>query len=284
MNSLDLIAPGHRVAVIAAHKLARDDFGARDESTQLQRALTRVTDATAPLVVVVIDRFAAVQRAGEPPHEDPERAVEVLGQLACTCARLCEVNALGLRPLFDLARVYTRQHTTGATAPLLAAGLLCGVVSAAGCDQMRLVDAIGLVLAKAIDEVEIVHELKIDLPGVYTTIARETLGMAPVIEATDALGEKLEPGKPYTQLAVPLASHVRRERALVALKGGLDDLEQAERVEGTGDFDVSDIVRHDRICPQCAAPLSDPGDSGVLVCSNGHDITAAQLASTAPQP
>lgn len=270
--SLDRIPAGRRVAVLAAHNLARqqfaDDTGAGFRV--MQRSLTRLTDASPMLAVTAVDRFADVQHAGEFGSEDKERAVEALGDLACVLARMCEVNALALRPICDLARVYTKHESTAHTLPLLAAGLLCNVVGN-GSDSIRLVDAIGLVLAKAIDEVEIVHELTIDLPGVFQVVAMETIA-----GKLRAPRERLE--------MPPISDDVGRvERAFTMLKGGLSNLEQAEHAEGTGDFDVSDLraleakVMSDvMVCSQCGGLLSQGSDT-TWTCANGHHIIAVEI-------
>jgi hypothetical protein len=225
---LDRIPAGRRVAVIAAHKLARDLFNDREGLIdELQRSLTRITDDSNTLCVLVIERLAAVQHAGSFGTEDEGKAIEALGALACACARLCEVNAISIRPIFDLARVYTRHESTAHVQVMITAGQLAAVVRE-GCDRIRITDAIGILLAKAIDEVEIVHELSVKLPDVFEIVARETLA-----------GKKPSPaqleefGLVELQLEAIAAEHgePRKARALVALQGGLDDLATAEQVE-----------------------------------------------------
>lgn len=295
-TALDKIPESRRGAVIAAHKIARDAFeewavldaphlpAHEIDSMQVRLARWQVDRFGGPpvdalMALGIVEELgetadAAVEGA-ETVDGGGEQAVDGLGDVMVYAAQICTANRLAIRPILDLARVYTRHTDTGHRPIMTAAGVLAHVVlkhtqAIRGLGdptiyRVRLVDAIALCIGKAIDEVEIGHNLDVAAPGVLLQVGKE------ILERKQ--GDAMIPAPTVT---VSIAAHVQTPnvpdgmaRAMAMLGDGVDSL---------SGFDVTDVITH-KLCPQCAGLLSEGGASDVWRCENGHDITGKQLAA-----
>lgn len=109
-------------------------------------------------------------------------ALDGLGDVQVYAAQLATSNRLAVMPIIDLARVFTKK--TGMI-PMHGPGLLAQVVlkraqKIRGLDdderyRKRLVGSMALCIAKAIDDVEIMHDLKVKPEGILLVVAGEVL-------------------------------------------------------------------------------------------------------------
>lgn len=119
--------------------------------------------------------------------ENTEEALDGLGDVCVYASQLATNNRLAIAPILDLARVFTKR---GDIRPLLGAGVLSQVVlkgsqKIRGLDQveryrLRLVGAMAMVIAKAIDDVEILHPQTVPANAgkVLLVVAEEVLQRA----------------------------------------------------------------------------------------------------------
>jgi hypothetical protein len=250
------------------------------------------------------ERFALgiIEELGETfEAEDGEHALDGLGDVCVYASQLCTNNRLAIGPILDLARVLQARQEVQ---PLLAVGKLAHVVLKHAQNirgkgdrnvyRIGLVECIALCIAKAIDDCEVMHELQIkSTPHVFSIVGTEVLARGAGHEAipasciaTEQTELHITPKVIRVEEAAVVAwspdaleaMHKAKEQALDRLQRGADMLGEAEKTE-PGDFDVSDVIAHSRICPQCSGLLSQGGDSDTLVCSNGHEITGKQLAA-----
>jgi hypothetical protein len=239
-------------------------------------------------------------------HDDPEGAIDGLGDTCVYASQLCTANRLAVRPVIALAQIYAATNSgAGQLSPIHAAGQLAHIVvkhtqairglGPAEAYGPRLVDALALIIAKAFEDCTFVHDLRIEVPGVFTTIAREVMQRKQ--------GDAMIP----TAAPVPVDQHhsqgvdlvEARNKALEQLATGADMATAALETE-PGDFtvtqrkardvlegkprtfDVSDVLNHTGICPQCSASMSYDGSKQSYECTNGHEITREQLAALQP--
>lgn len=220
--------------------------------------------------------------------DDPESAVDGLGDTCVYAAQLCTRNRLAVRPVIALAEIYAKTNSgAGQLTPLHAAGNLAHVVvkheqmirglGPADVFGPRLVDALALIICKAYEYATIAHNLEISsIAGVLHVIAREVMqrkqgdAMIPAPITIDAtIGAE-----------TTVHSEERKAAALEQLARGAD-LAAASAAAEPGDFDVSDVVNHAGICPHCAAPMSQRDGKPVLACTNGHEFTRGQIIDLA---
>lgn len=119
--------------------------------------------------------------------EDPALGLDGLGDVQVYASQLCTNNRLAIAPIIDLARLFTRRTDIR---PILAVGVLAQVVlkgaqKIRGLDQreryrLRLVGAIAMTIAKAIDDVEIMHPetIPVKASGVFCIVGEEVLQRA----------------------------------------------------------------------------------------------------------
>lgn len=235
-------------------------------------------------------------------HDNAEDAIDGLGDTCVYAAQLCTANRLAVRPVIALAGIYAATNSgAGQLSPIHAAGQLSHVVvkhtqairglGPAEAYGPRLVDALALIIAKAFEDCTFVHDLRIDIAGVFTTIAREVMqrkqgdAMIPAAPHVDGNGTVWVPkpedlrAKAMEQLAEGAAlaeatAVTEPGDFTVAKRTAADVLEGKPRT-----FDVSDVVDHSGICPQCAAVMSYDGSKPSYACTNGHEMTPDQLAA-----
>jgi hypothetical protein len=191
--------------------------------------------------------------------EDAEHAVECLGKAMVCAAGYAYQRGLAFAPILDLARALTRRDDVQ---PVHGVTRLAALERQDLVESHHVVAALGLCIAKGIDDCEIVHGLTIEPHGVFLTIGREMLA------------------------AQAEASRARRDAAIAR--------PFAPTVVA---FDPMRHLSPLAICPQCAALMTrvaiaaGPGSSGArdigYRCSNGHELTTEQMhallrASTAP--
>lgn len=258
--------------------------------------------------------LGVVEELGEVFDDDAtaEDAIDGLGDVMIYGAQLCTGNRLALRPVIDLAMRYALSNLPS---PIAIIGRFAHVVgkheqrtrglAEPGAWRLCLVDALAMVIAKALEDCSIGHELRIDPGGVFTAIGKEVIGRkpgdvmipAPLVAAAnvavhidadaDADVQVVEEIPPRHLMSHTHAKHLSREGLAAGMDGltkGVAMLEEAERVEGAGDFDISDVANHTGICPQCAAVMSYDGSKPLYTCSNGHSLTPKQMASLQQTP
>lgn len=128
--------------------------------------------------------LGVIEELGEAFDEDasPEDSVDALGDVMVYSAQLCTANRLAVRPVIDLAVLYLKANHCHAQ-PVCLAGMLAHValkhdqkirgLGPAHVYHPRLVDALALMIAKALEDCTIGHELTIDPKGVFMVIGRE---------------------------------------------------------------------------------------------------------------
>lgn len=184
---------------------------------------------------------------------DAEGAVDGLGDTMIYGAQLCTSNRLAIRHVIDLARIYVH---TNLPSPISIAGRFAHVVGkhaqrTRGLDdreafQLCLVDALAMMIAKALEDCSLGHELTIEPAGVFLVIGREVCErkvgdvMIPAGTTIVTHGYPIETPLSGLVLADPGVTKDQVVRAMERLGEGVALLEEAERVEGPGDFDVSD--------------------------------------------
>ena len=237
-------------------------------------------------------------------HDNPEDAIDGLGDTCVYAAQLCTRNRLAVRPVIALAHIYAQTNSgAGQLSPMHAAGQLAHVVvkheqSIRGLGPAevygpRLVDALALMICKAYEDCTIVHELRIDIAGVFTTIGREVMqrkqgdAMIPVpVDQHHSQGVEITEAKRAAALEqLAKGADLAAETAItepgdftVATRTAQDILEGKPR-----QFDVSD-VNHAGICPQCAASMSHVGSKPVWRCTSGHEFTDMQIQALGLAP
>lgn len=254
------------------------------------------------------ERYALgiIEEVGETfEAEEAGDAIDGLGDVCVYSSQLCTNNRLALGPILDLARVF---QARGEVQPLLGVGKLAHCVlkhaqkirgqANQEVYRLKLVETIALCVAKALDDCEIMHELKVhSTPEVFRIVGVEVMSRGAghvAIPASFVEPEKTElmiaarpeampvGGGDWPAERAAIADAIRRDGALVVLQHGIDQLAEAERVEGVGDWDLTDVVNHDRLCSQCGGLLSESAVSDVLVCSNGHEHKVTTLLDTSP--
>ncbi len=196
--------------------------------------------ATVPTSDAIIG-LGVIEELGEVFDDDaePTDAVDGLGDVQVYAAQLCTANRLAIRPVIALAALYRR---TGVYLPnpIAIAGRLAHVIgknaqNTRGLGPVEayrpaLVDALAMMIAKALEDCELGHELTVNAAGVFQVIAREVMER----KAGDAM---IPP--PPDMSAVVMDRDMIKAQALAQLGGGVDALAQAEAVEGPGDFTVT---------------------------------------------
>lgn len=246
-------------------------------------------------------------------HDDAEDAIDGLGDTCVYASQLCTANRLAVRPVIALAQIYAATNSgAGQLSPIHAAGQLAHIVvkhtqairglGPAEAYGPRLVDALALIISKAFEDCTFVHDLRIDVAGVFTTIAREVMQR----KAGDAMipghagpPESVHPSHLTTVHEVEADN--RREAALEQLEAGAALAEVTAATE-PGDFTVATRKAQDilegkprtfdlsdlndtGICPQCAAPMSQHPSKPAWQCTQGHEFTDMQIrALPRPQP
>lgn len=178
----------------------------------------------------VIEEMSETFLAGTPSKTG--EALDGLGDVQVYAAQIATANRLAIGPIIDLARVFT---TRTGLIPLTAPGVLAQVVlkhaqKIRGLDDheryiKRLVGALALCIAKAIDDVEIMHDVVAKPAEVLLVVAREVLERG---AGHDAIPKATAP-----EVSTPMPTlEERRESAADAFKAALagydPDADEAE--------------------------------------------------------
>lgn len=185
--------------------------------------------------------LGVIEELGEAFDEDatPQDAIDALGDVMIYSAQLCTANRLAIGPVIDLACLYvTANHCHGQA--ICIAGMLAHV--ALKHDQQirglgpvevyrpRLVDALAMMIAKALEDCTLGHELNVDARGVFLVIGREV--------TQRKAGDTMIPAQTLATVAeTPEVRAIIREQALTNLQHGAELLGEAEKVE-PGDFKI----------------------------------------------
>lgn len=274
-------------AVLAAHKLARERFEAwaandasdpppPDPIDAIQIALMRwerdrfgiqgSERHALGIIEETVETFLA---------DDPTKTEEALDGLGDTCvysAQLCTGNRLALAPILDLARVFTRRQHHGMIAHgVLAQVVLKGAQKIRGLDdvdryRVRLVGAIAMCIAKAIDDVELMHDIAVKPGEVLLVVAREVLSRG---EGHDAIPKPV-PSEATRQMITPEErehrKHERRAAAEAALSSAIAGY------DASSDYPA---------CLECGAELRTMGDADLWKCTANeeHVFTGKRVAA-----
>ena len=119
-----------------------------------------------------VDGVLKVGPVSKVPPEDADHAVECLGKAMVCAAGYAYHHGLALAPILDLARALTRRDDVQ---PVHGVTRLAALERSDDVRPERVVAALGLCIAKGIDDCEIVHGLTIEPHGVFLTIGREML-------------------------------------------------------------------------------------------------------------
>lgn len=130
--------------------------------------------------------LGVIEELGEAFDHDAEAedAVDALGDVMVYAAQLCTRNRLAMSSIVALANLYITEHLCHQS-PIAIAGRLAHVV---GKHEQRtrglgpvnayrpaLVDALALMIAKALEDCTIGHELVVDPAGVFIAIGNEVM-------------------------------------------------------------------------------------------------------------
>lgn len=125
--------------------------------------------------------------AGDQENRDSfEDSLDGLGDVCVYASQLATGNRLAIGPIIDLARVYTKPaNIPGGFTPMIGAGMLAQSVLKHGqkirgmgnpdAYRRRLVRALAMCIAKAIDDIEMCHGTSVDARKVFEIVAREVM-------------------------------------------------------------------------------------------------------------
>lgn len=174
--------------------------------------------------------LGVIEELGEAFDEDagPEESVDALGDVMVYAAQLCTANRLAVRPVIDLAILYLKANHCHAQ-PVCLAGMLAHValkhsqnirgLGPAEVYRPRLVDALALMIAKALEDCTIGHELNVDPKGVFLVIGREVTQR----KAGDTM---IPPGArvPVAEDEQTVPARQSKDEALASMHGAIDSL------------------------------------------------------------
>jgi hypothetical protein len=132
--------------------------------------------------------LGVIEELGETFDADAntENALDGLGDVIVFASQLATANRLAIGPIIDLGRVYSSHGV--AIIPLRSAAMLAQTVRQ-GAQRVRglgdrqqyrsrLVRSLAACIAKAIDDVEIVHGISIDARKIFLVVGEEVLKRA----------------------------------------------------------------------------------------------------------
>lgn len=199
--------------------------------------------------LAVIDEIGAAFDAGD----DPETAVCALGRALCEAAVLLWRHRLALTPVLELARIYGSEGEPAKGPSMLARvsrRWRYTLTEQAERDE-KMVQALALTIAGGIDSCELIHDLTIDLAGLFVVMARESMGQ--------------ERGP------LPVGTRPRDTGVEHILRGPTQPME----MPGEGDPHARTLIAHGCLCPTCATPMSYCG--GNLYGCGQHEHSADHL-------
>lgn len=181
--------------------------------------------------------LGVIEELGEVFDEDAsaEDAIDGLGDVMVYASQLCTANRLAVGPVIDLAVLYAKAGHCGVQA-ITIAGMIAHValkhaqnirgLGPAEAYRPRLVDALAMMIAKALEDCTMLHNLEVDPRGVFLVIGGEVTqrkqgdAMIPTKPGEVPIVQTLE-----EQIA---AREQRKAAALETLQGGADLLAEAE--------------------------------------------------------
>lgn len=185
--------------------------------------------------------LGVIEELGEAFDEDAtaEDAIDALGDVMVYSSQLCTANRLAVGPVIDLACLYLKAgHCHGSAVTI--AGMLAHValkhaqnirgLGPVEAYRPRLVDALALMIAKALEDCTLAHELVVDPRGVFAVIGGEVSTRKP--------GDAMIPAKAVPALNAAIDSVLGVARAEAKLAEGVQMLAIAE---AAGD-DAHDIT------------------------------------------
>lgn len=203
--------------------------------------------------------------------EDREPAIEALGRLLVHASLLAGCERMAIAPIIALGREMTRDSQVSNELPLRPAAMLAWAALDHRRDPPIIVRGLALAIAKAIDDCEIVHELKVDPLELFKIAAREVLDGKPVTVVTAPAVQPTQPDK-AAQRAIAWAELRKASEAVVADdRGQVADGEAVEFQPLDGAVFTRQAAAVQRIlnappCPLCGAPMSpSPGNPGEWV-------------------
>lgn len=221
--------------------------------------------------------------------ENPEPAVEALGRLLVHAALVASCARMAIAPIIALGREMTKDSGVSNELPLKPASVLAAAVLSwhKNTDEER-VRGLAMAIAKALDDCEIVHELKIDPLELFKVAAREVLdGVAyprtsEAVAGVRVIDKAAVRAEAWAQLrqasevivADEQGAPISPEDAVKILVDGT-----AERIATPLSLDPVPGLAHDAVCPVCGAALSYASDTRMWTCSNGHQNTEQHLTA-----
>lgn len=213
---------------------------------------------------------------------DREPAIEALGRLLVHASLLAGYERMAIAPIILLGRELTRDSQVSNELPLKAAAMLAHAALDHRQEPAAIVRGLAMAIAKAIDDCEIVHELKVDPLELFKIAAREVLDGKPVSVVTAPAVQPTQPDK-AAQRALAWAELRKASEAVVA-DDHIAELTASEASaiirEGAaamvpdhvGDVNINGQVHRmgpgAPPCPACGDPMSPCSDSpGVWHCS-----------------
>lgn len=157
--------------------------------------------------------------------EEAMPAVEALGRLLVAASLFAEHERMAISPIIALGREWTRDSGVSSELPLKPASVLAQAVLAPHHEPAAIVRGLAMAIAKALDDCEIVHELKIDPLELFEVAAREVLDGKPVTAVTSPAVQPTQPDK-AAQRALAWTELRKASEAVVA-----DDLAETTTPE-----------------------------------------------------
>lgn len=198
--------------------------------------------------------LGVIEELGEAFDEDAgaEESIDALGDVMVYASQLCTANRLAVRPVIELACLYAKANQCHAQ-PITLAGQLAHVclkhaqgIRGLGPDEAyrpRLVDALALMIAKAIEDCTIGHELVVDAAGVFEVIGGEVLQRKQGDSIIPAGTVNVPVMDAAIRAAVPLPEE-RKHAAESVLAVGVQMLAEAEAAgDNAHDITASDPAR-----------------------------------------
>ncbi len=127
--------------------------------------------------------------------EEAEPAIEALGRLLVHASLLAGCERMAIAPIIALGRELTRDSGVSSELPLKPAAVLATAVLVPAGDLAGIVRGLAMAIAKALDDCEIVHELKIDPLELFKVAAREVLDGRPAAVVTAPAVQPTQPDK-----------------------------------------------------------------------------------------
>lgn len=194
--------------------------------------------------------------------EEAEPAIEALGRLLVHASLLAGCERMAIAPIIALGRELTRDSGVSSELPLRPAAMLAWAALGRSHDDAAIARGLAMAIAKAIDDCEIVHELKVDPLELFKVAAREVLDGKPVTAVTAPAVQPTQQDK-AAQRALAWTELRKASEAVVA-----DELKQVPDGEP-----VVLSQRPPEKCQMCGASGDvQDDDPEIWTCANGHHV------------